>query len=217
MLVEGNMSRVQKGLFLLIIVTYVILLAQPISLIVSDLGRHIRNGELLLTNPALLSTNFYSYTFTNYPVINHHWGSGLIFAIVKTISGFAGLSIFYIMLRVLSFLIFFHIAWRFGSLFVALLACVIVLPLMVSRSEIRPEGFSYLFSGLFFWLLLNASQKKISQRFLIGLPLLMLVWVNLHIYFFLGLVIIFIFLVEQVVIAMRKKDKIGRASCRERV
>jgi len=53
---------------------YFCLLATPINLATADLGRHLKNGELLLSgNLDLLYKNYYSYTDPDYAFINHHW------------------------------------------------------------------------------------------------------------------------------------------------
>ena len=46
-------------------------LAVPVDLIKSDLGRHIKNGELIMQGYGdLLYKNYYSYTYPQYPFIN---------------------------------------------------------------------------------------------------------------------------------------------------
>src|SRR5262250_2121111 len=68
-----------------IIVTSVLLavygyfLAHSINLTDSDLGRHLKNGELVIQSRLVARTNLFSYTFPDQPFVNHHWGSGVIF------------------------------------------------------------------------------------------------------------------------------------------
>ena len=55
------------------------------------------------------------------------------------------------------------------------------------RSEIRPEGISYLFCGLFWWLIDSFQQKRLKPHHLIiGLCVLQIIWVNTHIFFIMG-------------------------------
>ena len=66
----------------------------------ADIGRHIKNGELILNgNSQVLYKNFYSFTYPEYPFINHHWFFGVISYLVFRLSGFNGLSISYIMIN----------------------------------------------------------------------------------------------------------------------
>lgn len=165
-------------LTLVILAAFFLLVTQPIHLITSDLGRHIRTGEEVLAgNWSVTRTNFYSYTHPEFPVVNHHWFSGVIFFVIHAIGGFPLLSITSILLLTISFFLF----WRLGN--GALFPVLLFLPLMISRTEPRPELFSYLFTGLFLTILRTRRHRWI-------LPILMVLWVNLHIYFPLGILII---------------------------
>ncbi len=96
----------------------------------------------------------------------------------------------------MAFLLFFHIAWKYSSFEIAALCAFFAIPILISRPEIRPEIFSYFFSGVFFWFLWNHRNGRLGWRWLLLLPLVEIFWVNLHVYFFIGLVLIFLFLLE---------------------
>jgi len=193
--------------FFFILSAYIFFLSRPIDLTISDLGRHLKNGELFAKYFCIPSVNLYSYTYPGFPFINHHWASGVIFYLVKTIFGFGGLSIFFIALNLLTFLLFFRIAWRYSSFEIAALAAFFAIPNLISRPEIRPEVFSYFFSGLFFWVLWNCKNGCLNRRWLLLLPLLEIFWVNLHVYFFIGLALIFLFLFEYSIDLFLYKNK----------
>jgi len=180
-------------------------LASPVVFTTGDLGRHLKNGEIIISSiggqsqlKALLHTNFYSSTFADFPFINHHWGAGVIFYIIWSLAGFNGLTLFYSALGAPTFLIFFRVALdRAGWKIAAPLAFFLV-PLIAERVEVRPEGFSYFFAALFFLLLTRYNQGRIRFRTLLFvLPLLQIIWVNFHIYFVFGLAIIALFGAEQ--------------------
>lgn len=188
----------QIGLIALILLFYLILLCQPIQLLTADLGRHLKNGELFFKNFEIPRTNLYSYTFPDFPFLNHHWGAGVVFYALQKFFGFSGLSLIFILLGLITFLIFFDIPRRDKSFAPAALISLLALPLLASRPEIRPEIFSYFFSGLFLWILWNFREQKISPKWLWALPFLEILWANLHIYFFFGLIIILAFLMEEI-------------------
>jgi len=177
---------------------YGLFLGHKINLVTADLGRHIRNGEFVFRDLGSLTTNFYSYTQPEYLVINHHWGTGIIFYLIWKIFGFSGLSFFYLFLSLLTFLIFYQLAKKEAGFVSASLAALLVTPLLAERTEIRPEGFSYFLAGIFFWLLSKHKEKKLSVHWLFILPFLEIFWVNLHIYFFLGPFLICLFLINEV-------------------
>jgi len=177
---------------------YSLFLAHKINLVTADLGRHIRNGEFIFRDLKSLTTNFYSYTQPDFPVTNHHWSTGIIFYFIWKIFGFSGLSIFYLFLGLLTFLIFYHLAKNKADFVFASLAALLIIPLLAERTEIRPEGFSYFLAGIFFWILSKYKEKKLSVRWLFILPFLEIFWVNLHIYFFLGPLLVGLFLINEV-------------------
>lgn len=202
----------KNGFYLAVTLTFLVLLfyglflAHHINLSVADLGRHLKNGQVLFTDHVIPSTNFYSSTAPDFPVINHHWGSGGLFFLVWRVGGFAGLQLFFIALSLAALLLFFLIAARDAGFGPASLAALIALPLLAERTEIRPEVFSYLFSGAFFWLLLSYRRSK-NKRFLLLLPLLELAWVNSHIYFFLGPALVGVFLAEDLILSYRASKR----------
>jgi len=85
---------------------------------------------------------------------------------------------------------------------------VLVIPLMASRTEIRPEIFSYFFIALFFWILWHYRKGILSRKKLLILIPLELIWANIHIYFVFGLALIGLFLFEKLL----KEFLIARAA-----
>jgi len=185
---------------LLLMVLYGFLFAQKIDLTTSDLGRHIKNGQLIIQgNFKVLNTNFYSYTEPNFPTINHHWGSGVIFYLIWKYFGFAGLSIFYVFIALIIFYILFKIAQKESNFTIAFLLSLLLIPLMVARKEVRPEIFTYLFACLFFWILWSWDKNQLNNKWLFFLPVMEIFWVNIHIYFILGPILVGIFWIKEVI------------------
>jgi len=189
--------RIIITLILLFLLGY--FLSQKINLVTTDLGRHLENGQLILAGEnfqELLHTNFYSYTEPDFPFVNHHWGSGVVFYLIQQIIGFSGLSIFYLILALGSFALVFFLTKKSANFWLAILFSFLLLPLMAERKEIRPEIFSLFFSALFLFILWSWKNGKIFFKWLWVLPLCMIFWVNLHVYFILGFLILGLFLLE---------------------
>mgnify|MGYP001609693033 FL=1 len=184
---------------ILLLAIYALLLAQPINMVTADLGRHIKNGEVVLQNPAVLKTNFYSYTNPDFPTINHHWLSGIIFFLVWKISGLAGTHGFFIILSLITLGIFYALALKRSNILIASLTGLLIIPILLERKEVRPEIFSYLFSGIYFWILLKVKSGEYKPNRLFILPVLQIIWANLHIYFFVGPTLVGVFLVESLI------------------
>jgi hypothetical protein len=180
-------NQVLKTLLLLVCLgSLALYLCVPINLTAVDIGRHIKNGELVLSgNPGVLYKNFYSFTYPDYPFINHHWFFGVISYVIFRMGAFEGLSVFYVFLLVLTFLLAFDSARRYSNFSSALFFSVTGFLLLASRAEIRPEGFSVFFTALDFWLLQRFLQGSISGSLLwIVIPVVQVFWVNTHIFFF---------------------------------
>ncbi|MDP3935039.1 MAG: hypothetical protein Q8Q46_02405 [Candidatus Giovannonibacteria bacterium] len=181
-----KMRWVKIAVLILLLAWYGAFLFHKIDLTTSDLGRHIKNGEEILSGHfQVLNSNYYSYTEPDATFINHHWLSGVVFYLIWKFLGFSGLHLFFIALSLITFWLFFDLAKKVSSYVLAIPTALLLIPLIAERVEARPEVFSYLFSGIFLWLLWQ-------KRGLWVLPILMLFWVNLHIYFFAGLLLIFI-------------------------
>ncbi len=187
-----------KTIFLSLVIFWCALfLSVKINLATADLGRHIMNGQILLHAPmaeklALLHTNFFSYTMPEQSFVNHHWASGVIFYIAQKLSGFVGLSALYTILSLIAILLFWNVARKLSNFYVAAILVLILAPLLAYRAEVRPEVWTYLFSGIFLNLLF-------FRRYLWLLPLLMLMWVNLHIGFIFGFLTLGAFWLEELV------------------
>ncbi len=185
---------------------YAAMLAHPIDLTVGDLGRHLKNGELVVRNGLIAQTNLFSYTAPDYPFINHHWGSGAVYYIIESIAGFSGLSLAFLAISVATLWLFLNLAAKLSSFPIAAIFTVIGMPILITRHEIRPEMFTYLLSGLYLQILWGYKEGRLGFRGLCGLPLLQIFWVNLHIYFFMGIVLVGLSLFESLMRGWLRKS-----------
>jgi hypothetical protein len=198
----------------LIIAFLILASARYINLTTADLGRHIINGEAInyailhkldLRNYTPLFKNFYSYTEPEFTVNNHHWFTGIIFAFVHRFFGFIGLSIFNIAMIVLANIFVFISTRRLAGTESAILALLLAAPLSVSRIEVRPESISYCLIGLLTLILVLYSQNQIKFTLTAVLTaLIMLLWVNSHIFFAIGLFIIAAFFLGELLVQGEK-------------
>jgi len=187
----------------------VFFLFQQLDLVTADLGRFIKNGEQIFSGnwQGVLQSNFYSFTHSQYPFLNHHWGTGVIFYLVQKAGGFIFLHLFSISLILTTFLLLFKMAKKEAGLVVATILSLILIPLMAYRKEIRPEIFSGLFSAIFFYILWAYRNKEISAKWLWVLPIVEVLWINLHIYFVLGPAVVGAFLLEKIIVYIKNREQ----------
>lgn len=185
---------------ILVLFALALILFHPINPVTADIGRHIKNGsEILAGNLNVLKTNFYSYVLPDYPTLNHHWLSGVVFYLIWKTAGFAGLHLFFILIMLATVFIFLKIAAERSSYAIASITAVVLLPLILERGEIRPEIFTGLFAAVFFLAMVRFKAGRLSKRQLLFLPVLEMLWINLHIYFFLGFAIVGAFFIEALI------------------
>ncbi len=191
-----------------------LLWAQPINFTAVDIGRHIKNGQLLLQGQTdLLYKNYYSFTCPGYAFINHHWFFGVVSYFLWKVIGFNGLSITYVAMLLAAFLLFFQSARRYASFPVVFFLSAISVTVLCDRREIRPEGFSTLAMGIYFYLLTQFKCRALSLKpLLLILVPLQLIWINTHIFFFMGPVLVLIFLWDECLLA---QDKIRQKALRQ--
>lgn len=174
------------------------LLFQRIDLTNTDLGRHLRNGEIILGSrpqaAGVLHTNFYSFAAGDYAAVNHHWLAGVVFFLVWKLASFEGLTVFYTILVALALAVSYWAARSVANPLIAAALVLLIVPIVAWRDQVRPEAFTYLLAALFYWVLLAWSEGRFKAWSgnwgLALLPLLMLLWINLHIGFVFGFLLL---------------------------
>lgn len=156
-----------------------------------DLGRHIKLGQIILEQKYVPKINLFSYTNPDFPFINTHWLFGVIaFLFNQTI----GLQ-FFLVLKILIFLVSVWLIMKIipkENQVLLLPVGFIFLHVLRERLELRPEIFSFLFTALTYYIL--EKNLKAPTKLIFFLPVIQLLWINTHIYFFVGLILQAIFL-----------------------
>jgi len=158
-----------------------------------DLGRHLKLGEIILQTGQIPKSNLFSYTNPDYPFINTHWlFEVLIYGIDQTIN-LQWMLIFKVIIFLLSVWLIFKTIPKQNQVLLLPIG-FIFLHVLRERLELRPEIFSFLFTAITYYIL---------ERFLRGptkliylMPLVQLIWINTHIYFFVGLILQAVFLIH---------------------
>ncbi len=158
-----------------------------------DLGRHLKLGEIIWQTKSVPKANLFSYTNPDFPFINTHWLFEVWVYLTSQSIGLQSLLVIKILIFLLSIWIILKIIPKEKSLLLLPIG-YIFFHVLRERTEFRPEIFSFLFT---------ASTYYILERFLRGptkliylLPAIQLIWINTHIYFFVGLILQAIFLLH---------------------
>lgn len=182
-----------------------ILLFQKDLAMMGDLGRHLKLGEIVINCLCVPQTNLFSYTNPDFPIVNHEWLAEVLFYIVASTFGLNGLLIFKMFLITTAATLVYLVALKKGSIFWVTIFALLSITIFSMRFFVLPELFSYLFIGLFIFLIEKYKESK-KMYLLWLLPFLELLWINMHIYFIIGISMYGFFFLETL-LHERKLDK----------
>jgi hypothetical protein len=172
-----------------------------------DIWWHLKTGEHIATHREVPHTDPFSYTRAGQPWIAHEWLSELaIFAIYRT-AGWGGLIV--IFAAVVSFSFFLLLlrcaADPYTSGILTLLGAWATAPLW----GVRPQMLSLLLTSV--WLLILERSERNRNVIWWTLPLMVL-WVNLHAGFGLGIALLALFLLGALIECMNVGPEHGKTS-----
>ena len=154
-----------------------------------DLWGHIKFGEELWHSQKIIHSDIYSFTALGNPWINHEWLAELIFYAVYSLGGDFGLLSGKLLLGLMIIGTLNKIcSLRAQTPIIYMLFIVLAVFIISPGFMIRPQLFSFLFFILFLYLLHLFFSTKKNRLYL--LPILMILWVNLHGGFLMGLVLL---------------------------
>ena len=158
-----------------------------------DLGRHLKLGEIIWQTKSIPHTNLFSYTNPDFPFINTHWLFEVLAYLASQTIGLQVLLIIKIAIFLISVWLILKVIPK-GSNSLLLPIGFIFLHVLRERTELRPEIFSFLFTAGACYIL--EKYLRGATKLIYLLPAIQLLWINTHIYFFVGLILQAIFLLH---------------------
>lgn len=195
-----KLNSIKILVFILILVFYGSFLAHKINLPAGDdLPRQMKIGETVLGgNFNVLYKNTYSYTETDQTFFNHHWLSGVVFYLIHQAVGWDGLIVFKIIIFLSAFTLIFLTALKKADFWLVAFFSFPTILILSGRTILRPELFSYLFIAIFLYLLIDLEEHPERNRIFWLIPL-QLLWVNMHVFFSIGIMMVVGFLLEKII------------------
>ena len=159
-----------------------------------DLPRHLMVGQLIRQTRQIPLTDTFSFSTVGYPSIPHEWLSKVIFSLSNDILGLSGVVLLTALIVTATWAIVFNEAnRRTKSLFVSLFLTALGITTSMIHVLPRPHIFTYLFTAL--WIVILERIRSGRPKSWGWLPILMLVWVNMHGMFVIGIILWGIYLV----------------------
>ncbi len=203
----GNilMPRLEDILFLAIFLA-VIGLGPRLLNMDGDLGRHLTIGNYILDNLTIPTRDIFSHTMTGLPLTPHEWLAQVVFAVSYRVGGLDGVVVFCALLIASTFTLVFRQCMAQSKLLLISLALTILGAAAASIHWLaRPHLFTLLITVLWIGEL---ERWRLTGRWRWWvLPLLMLVWVNFHGAFFVGILIWGIYLIDNLLSNRRFSSK----------
>lgn len=151
-----------------------------------DIWWHLRTGQLIYQRGEAPRTDWFTYTNPDSPWIDLHWGFQLFAAGLWALGGAPALVLSKSLLTSLTFLLGLLAVRREWPAWQTVACWLPALLIFSARNQVRPEMFSLLFLAGELAILFHARTRP---RLLWLLPVIQVLWINVHGLFVLGLVL----------------------------
>lgn len=160
----------------------------------AGIGWHVRTGQQILATHAIPRVDPFSSTMAGKPWFAWEWLYDVVVGQLESTLGLNGVVWFNAIVIAAAFAGCFRVLLRRGTdLFVALILVLLAISASMIHFLARPHVVSWLFTLAWFATLDACERGDSKRRALWALPLLMLLWVNLHGGFLIGFVLLAIF------------------------
>jgi len=161
----------------------------------ADIWWHLRTGELILQHHAVPDCDVYSIFGKGRPWVAYSWLCEVLFAVLAGKMGLAGLACYGAAMRLLIAAAVFDLLRRLQNLWEAVALTAVAVYAMGPNYGLRPTLFTILFFILQLDILL-AARRTHNGKLLWFLPLIYLVWANVHVELIYGLFVLGLFTYE---------------------
>ena len=157
-----------------------------------DVWWHIRNGENILATHKWPTADPYSFTVHGFPWMTFEWLGDVLLATTMRLAGLHGLAFFLFFFgSSIVLALYAYGTMRSGNSKAGFLAAAMLTPLVMTQFNTRPQMVGYLFLIVTMMILTRFRQGRAKSLWL--LPPLMLVWVNLHASWVIGMGALFVY------------------------
>lgn len=189
---------------LTVAILFILLFAMAVRTPVdTDIWWHLRSGTYELAHGTVVGADLFSHTRAGEPWINHSWGSQIIMTLVYEAfgghgepgdGGSIGLALLTALLATGGMALVYKACP--GNVYVKAFALVLGAAAAAVFWSPRPQMFTFFFSALVYYLLHLYKREHVDRLW--WLPVVMMVWGNLHGGFAIGFIVMFGFLAGEV-------------------
>jgi hypothetical protein len=174
-----------------------------------DTGYHLMTGKYIVSTHSIPLYDIFSYTALGARWIAHYWLSGVLFYLVDSFFGDAGLIVFVSLVAVLTYFIILRlIVEKIGKKLLPFILLFIFSYLTLGLWVARPQIFTYLFCALLIYLLEKWRSLKIKSILYWLVPIFIL-WANMHAGVVVGIFILILYAFWTLIAYQERKEVIG--------
>jgi len=184
-----------------------------------DTGWHIRTGQWILAHHAVPYRDLFSFSKPDGVWYAWEWLADVIFAGLYRAGGLAAVSLFAVLLLATIFTLVFSLARRQSNSLVAVAVTVLAVGASSIHWLARPHLFTLLFTVIFLGALYRVKEGRTrfaGMPWLALLPVLTVLWTNLHGGFLVGVVLIAAFGAAELLQVLLAPASLGRRAGLER-
>jgi len=182
-----------------------------------DTGWHVRTGEWILAHGRVPDHDIFSFTRSGQPWFAWEWLWDVLFGWLHRQAGMAAVVLGSSLVLALTYALLFRLARRGSHALIALAMTLVAAAASAGHWLARPHLFTMLFTVVFLSVLERVERQPGSYRRLCLLPLLMVLWTNLHGGFFVGIILICAYAAGELAVLLRasedgqRRQALGRA------
>lgn len=191
-----------------IFITILVAILSDGAKLISDMiiGVHIRVGEYIIDNFAIPTHDIFSNAVPPIPWTPPQWLAELIFGALHKTVGLTGLVVFAAFLIAATYAMLFKFLRSSGiSIIISILITLLAAGASAVHWLARPHIFSILF--LLIWYMILESYQYRNRNYLYALPLMMILWVNIHGGFASGFILLAVYIAGNFIKARFAKEE----------
>jgi len=178
-----------------------------LSVLDPDMWWHLSVGDWIVQNRAFPHTGIFSHTAADHAWMAYSWGYEVLLSRAYVWFSFLGMGLFGTALTIAVAVAIFRMLYRIsGRFWTAWLLSIVVYAAFLFNIAPRPVFFTVILFTITLTLLIDA-QRSGRVQLLYWLPLVFLIWANIHIQFIYGLAVVGLFaginLLQRIAISLR--------------
>jgi len=165
-----------------------------------DVFWHLATGKYITETGHVPSTDVFGYVTQGQEWMPFEWGWDVVTYNIYKMAGYEGISIFRTIIFLLMFYIYFLILKKFKVSFTVSALFLLILAFgIMDRLTPRPHIISLLFFVLLLYLIFSFRYFNRNNKFLYYIPLIFLIWANMHMGIIGGMFLFGIYVVTEII------------------